>query len=189
MITEWREADKCACGDLMEAVSYGDMSTESSLTLMREAMAAIARAKRELRYPANQWENVPGLVHPVQPVDAGDLHRAVAVEVWGNMLLERHVLTAAVLTRKTMQVLQLPKPFVIHNLAKLWDPPYQRRVHGDAVPRVAATRHKATPQPITQAKIDEHDPLRVCSHGVRRWKRSAGTPPPILAHMVGGGYH
>ena len=25
--------------------------------------------------------------------------------------------------------------------------------------------------------------------GVRRWKRSAGTPAPFLGHSVGGGYH
>ena len=128
---------------------------------------AITEAKWEARYLADYYEKVQRLLHPGQPADATDLDQAVANQVWGNMVLERHAPDAAILTRETMRVVPLAKPFALHNLTKLWDPLQQRVVHGDAVldvvPRVVAARHAAQPKPLTQAEANKYGPPRVGS--------------------------
>ena len=99
--------------------------------------------------------------------DGGELGRAVADQVWRNMVSERKVLDAAVLIRETMRVLKLAKPFPVHQLTKLWDPQFQRLVRGDeilsVVPRLAAARHQPAPKPLTEEEVKAYKPLAIGS--------------------------
>ena len=65
VISEWKDTHWRAYGNLMEALSYGEVFTSTWLVLMREGMsvlAAIAGAKWESRYPGGHREKQQGLV-------------------------------------------------------------------------------------------------------------------------------
>ena len=57
VVAEWKDARRRAYANLMDALSYGDLSTEAWLILIGEAMAPIAGAKWEARYPVGHWES------------------------------------------------------------------------------------------------------------------------------------
>ena len=167
VITEWKDTDRRAYGDLMEALSYGDIPTGFWLMLMRESMAAIAGAKWETPYPVGHWDRLQSILEPERQEEDVDLSGLVEDQVWRNMVSERHTLDAAVLMGETMRVLRLAKSFPLHSLTKLWDQQSRRIVKGeevlDVVPRVAAAQHKAAARPLLKKEVEEYHPPAVGS--------------------------
>ena len=119
VITGWTNGDRRKYGDIMEALSYGEVAVDTWLVLMHEASAAIAGEMWKAGYLEGHWEYLQEQI--LQPEhDGGELGRAVADQVWHNMVSERNVLDAAVLSGETMRVLKLAKPLPLHQPTKLW---------------------------------------------------------------------
>ena len=76
VISEWKDIVRQAHGDLMEALSYGELSTSTWLVLMREARAAIAGAKCKSRCPKR--EELQSLVGSKRQAEEEELSQAVA---------------------------------------------------------------------------------------------------------------
>ena len=165
VITRWTDGDRRKYGDIMEALSYGDVAVDTWLVLKREALVAIRGEKWEAIYPEGHWQD---LQEQMLQRDGGESGQGVSDQAWRDMVSEPNILDAVVLSGETMRVLKLAKPFPLHQLTKLWDPQYLSPVRGDevlsVVPRVAVARHQPAPKPLTEEEVRAYKPPAIGSH-------------------------
>ena len=148
----------------MEALSYQPQPVASWLLAMREVMAAISQRLTEEALPEDLWDRLCERLQQrtASPRVLPTLEAQVARNKWLHLVRERQTLEQGILTKETMRVIRLKKPFGMWRVTKVWDSEQQRVVQGEAflpvVAREAAHRHPVPVAAMAPGEVRQLQP-------------------------------